>query len=627
MALRIEDYALIGDTQTAALVGTNGSIDWWCAPRFDSASTFAAILGDERHGRWRIAPAGGLQSTTRRYLDDTLVLETTFVTDDGTVKVTDCMPIRQRSVDIVRVVEGVSGRVPMRLDLSIRFDYGSIVPWVRHLDGDLRAVAGPDAVILRTPVRTHGAGMETIADFVVEPGDSVPFVLAWHPSNTEPPRPLDASRAVKDTARWWRKWAKRSQYEGEWRDTVTRSLITLKALTYAPTGGIVAAPTTSLPEWLGSVRNWDYRYCWVRDATFTLLALIEAGYIEEANAWRDWLIRAVAGSPSDLQIMYGVSGERRLTEFELTWMPGYEQSSPVRVGNAASEQFQLDVYGELFDANFHAMEAGADPDADLLSIQIALLEWLEGAWHRPDDGIWEVRGPRQHFVHSKVMAWVAFDRAVRACEMYKLDHASVNRWKHQRQEIHDQVCAEGYDTEKHAFTQAYGSKRMDAAVLMMPLVGFLPATDERVVNTVGVIERELMHEGYVARYDTTGVDDGLPPGEGVFLPCSFWYVDNLSLMGRHDEADAMFRRLAGLANDVGLLAEEYDPVAKRQLGNFPQAFTHIQLVNSAFNLSHAANNAAAGDATDAGPPVATGPAASRARRTHQDGGAHAARHG
>ncbi len=603
MGLRIEDYALIGDTQTAALVGNNGSIDWWCAPRFDSASTFGAILGDQRHGRWKIAPAGGLQSTTRRYLDDTLVLETTFITDEGTVTVTDCMPIRQRSVDIVRVVEGVSGRVPMRMDLTIRFDYGSIVPWVRHIDGALLAVGGPDAVILRTPVHTHGVEQETIADFVVEPGDVVPFVLAWHPSNADPPRPLDGRRAVTDTARWWRKWAKRSKYEGEWHDLVTRSLITLKALTYAPTGGIVAAPTTSLPEWIGGVRNWDYRYCWVRDATFTLLALIEAGYLDEAQAWRDWLVRAVAGSPKDLQIMYGAAGERRLTELELAWMPGYEGSSPVRVGNAASGQFQLDVYGELFDANFHAMEAGAEPDADLSNIQIALLEWLEGAWHQPDDGIWEVRGDRQHFVHSKVMAWVAFDRAVRASASYDIDADVIARWRQQRREIHFQICDEGYDVNKQAFTQAFGSKRLDAAVLMIPLVGFLPPTDERVQNTLKAVERELMHEGFVVRYETGRVDDGLPAGEGAFLPCSFWYVDNLALMGRRDEARTMFQRLAGLTNDVGLLSEEYDPIAKRQLGNFPQAFTHIQLVNSAFNLS---------DATGPG----HGPAQKRARRNH-----------
>lgn len=585
MTLRIEDYALIGDTQTAALVGIDGSIDWWCAPRFDSSACFAALLGDETNGRWRIAPAGGLQSTTRTYRDDTLVLETTFVTDDGTVKVIDCMPIREKTVDIVRMVEGVSGSVPMRMDLTIRFDYGSIVPWVRQHDGDLRCVAGPDATILRTPVRLEGAGEETVADFTVSPGDKVPFSMSWHPSHESPPPPLDAARAISTTARFWRHWAGQSTYHGRWRDLVTRSLITLKALTYAPTGGIVAAPTMSLPEWIGGVRNWDYRFCWLRDATFTLLALIQAGYLDEARAWRDWLVRAVAGSPSDLQIMYGPAGERRLTEFEVDWLPGYEGSTPVRAGNAASEQFQLDVYGEVFDANFHALEAGVEPDEDLINIQVQLLEWLEGAWHRPDDGIWEVRGERQHFVHSKVMAWVAFDRAIATMDRFGVAPDAQRRWKQTCADIHEQVCAEGYDSDKQSFVQAYGSKRLDAAVLMIPLVGFLPATDERMVSTVAAIQRELTHDGFVARYDSTGVDDGLPPGEGAFLPCSFWLVDNLALMGRHDEATEMFERLAGLANDVGLLAEEYDPVAKRQLGNFPQAFTHIQLVNSACHLS------------------------------------------
>jgi GH15 family glucan-1,4-alpha-glucosidase len=598
--VRIEDYGLIGDTQTTALVGLDGSIDWFCAPRFDSAACFAALLGDERHGRWRLAPAGGLRSTSRRYLEDSLVLETTFDTDDGTVKVTDCMPIRARSVDIVRTVEGVSGAVPIRMDLTVRFDYGSIVPWVRQVDGDMRAVAGPDAVVLRTPAPLRGAGLETVSDFVIGPGEKVPFVLAWHPSHETPPRAVDAARATAATTRWWRRWARQSTYRGEWRDLVMRSLITLKALTYAPTGGIVAAPTTSLPEWIGSVRNWDYRYCWLRDATFTLIALIQAGYLDEARSWRDWLVRAVAGSPEDLQIMYGPAGERRLTEFEVEWLPGYEESAPVRVGNAASEQFQLDVYGEVFDANFHAVQAGGDLNPDLLNIQVELLEWLEGAWLRADDGIWEVRGPRQHFVHSKVMAWVAFDRAVHACDQWGVHNDQADRWRRQRHEIHQQVCAEGYDAEKQAFVQAYGSKRLDAAVLMMPLVGFLPATDERVRRTVEAVQRELTHEGFVARYDTSGVDDGLPPGEGVFLPCSFWLADNLTLMGRRDEARELFERLVATTNDVGLMAEEYDPVAGRQLGNFPQAFTHISLVNSAANLSLAERSPAQRRARHAG---------------------------
>ncbi len=586
MTLRIEDYALIGDTQTAALVGRDGSIDWLCAPRFDSGACFAALLGTPEHGRWRLAPAGGLQWVSRRYRDDTLVLETTFHTDDGTVRVVDCMPPRQRSVDVVRIVEGIDGSVPMRMDLTIRFDYGSIIPWVRDGDGVLHAVAGPDALVLRTPVVTRGAGMTTVADFVVAAGESVPFVLAWHPSHEAPPRPLDASRAVADTTRWWHTWCRASTYDGEWRDLVMRSLITLKALIYAPTGGIVAAPTTSLPEWIGGVRNWDYRYCWVRDATFTLLALLHAGYLDEAKAWREWLLRAIAGAPTDLQIMYGPAGERRLTELELPWLPGYEQSAPVRVGNAASGQFQLDVYGELIDANYHAVEAGAEVSADLMNVHVALLDTLEGAWHQPDDGIWEVRGPRQHFTHSKVMAWVAFDRAARSAERAHFAEG-LSRWRAQRDEIHEQVCREGYDAELGAFVQAYGSKRLDAAVLMIPLVGFLPATDARVQGTVDAIRRDLLHDGLVARYDTADESDGLPPGEGVFLPCSFWLVDNLALMGRAAEARPIFERLVGLANDVGLLAEEYDPATKRLLGNFPQAFTHISLVNSACNLSHA----------------------------------------
>ena len=585
MTLRIEDYALIGDTQTAALVGIDGSIDWWCAPRFDSSALFAALVGDQNNGRWRIAPAGGLQSTTRSYRHDTLVLETTFVTDDGTVKVTDCMPIRDKSVDIVRLVEGISGRVPMRMELTIRFDYGSIVPWVRHIDGGMDAVAGPDATILRTPVALAGAGNETVADFVVTPGDKVPFAISWHESHRTPPRPINVGRAIAGTARWWHRWAGRSTYDGEWRDLVTRSLITLKALTYAPTGGMVAAPTTSLPEWIGSVRNWDYRFCWLRDATFSLLALIQAGYLDEARAWRDWLVRAVAGSPADLQIMYGPAGERRLTEYEVDWLAGYEGSTPVRVGNAASEQFQLDVYGEVLDANFHAIEAGVEPDEDLINIQTQLLDWLEGAWHRPDEGIWEVRGERQHFVHSKVMAWVAFDRAVTTMARFGISTDRQRRWKQSRHDIHEQVCTEGYDPDLGAFVQAYGSRRLDAAVLMIPLVGFLPATDERVRSTVAAIQRDLTHDGFVARYDTSSVNDGLPPGEGMFLPCSFWMVDNLALMGRRAEAREMFERLIGLANDVGLLAEEYDPIARRQLGNFPQAFTHVQLINSACHLS------------------------------------------
>jgi GH15 family glucan-1,4-alpha-glucosidase len=584
----IEDYALIGDTQTAALVGRDGSIDWLCVPRFDSGAVFAALLGNRDHGRWKVAPAGGIQKIERRYRDDTLVLETVFTTDDGVVKLTDCMPVRNKTVDIVRVVECLSGRVPMHMDLTIRFDYGSIVPWVGRKDGALRAVAGPDAICLRTPVRTHGAGKSTVADFVVETGDKIPFVLAYHASHEPPPRPVDGIRAVRETAHWWHQWASQCTYEGEWRDAVMRSLITLKALTYAPTGGIMAAPTTSLPEWVGSVRNWDYRYCWLRDATLTLFSLTVGGYIEEALAWRDWLLRAAAGDPDDLQIMYGAAGERRLSEYELPWLPGYERSSPVRVGNAASEQFQLDVYGEVLATLYRTRRLMPDlgDHADSWDLETALLGALEGLWRKPDDGIWEVRGPRQHFTHSKGMAWLAFDRAVNNVENFQLK-GPVAKWRTLRKEIHDQICEEGFDPELNAFTQAYGSKKLDASVLMLPLVGFLPGSDPRVQGTVAAIERGLMHDGFVARYATSpqGEVDGLPFGEGTFLPCSFWLAHNYKLIGREDDAVELFERLVGLSNDVGLLAEEYDPAAGRQLGNFPQAFTHVSLVTCAAHLS------------------------------------------
>ena len=589
MAQRIEDYALIGDTQTAALVGKNGSIDWLCVPRFDSGAVFAALLGDRDNGRWQIAPAGGLRRTERRYLENTLVLETTFHTDEGVVRLTDCMPIRGRTVDIVRLVEGVSGRVPMHMDLTIRFDYGSIVPWVgRAADGILTAVAGPDAICLNTPVRTDGAGKATVADFVVEAGETVPFLLAYHPSHQPAPRFANAERAVEETTHWWRHWAGQCEYDGEWKDAVMRSLITLKALTYAPTGGIVAAPTTSLPEWIGSVRNWDYRFCWLRDASLTLLALTVGGYHDEALAWRDWLLRAAAGDPEDLQIMYGPAGERRLTEYTVDWLDGYEHSVPVRVGNAASEQFQLDVYGEVLNTLYRTRKLIPDNGGhrDSWGLETALLGALENLWRRPDEGIWEVRGPRQHFTHSKVMAWVAFDRGVHSVEEFGLD-GPVDHWRAICNEIHQQICDEAFDPELGAFTQSYGSKNLDAAELMMPMIGFLPGTDERVIGTVNAIERHLMKDGFVARYHTSpnGEVDGLPAGEGAFLPCSFWMADNLDYIGRHDDAVALFERLLGLANDVGLLAEEYGGAGRRQLGNFPQAFTHVSLVNTAAHLS------------------------------------------
>jgi len=588
MTSRIERYAVIGDTQTAALVGDNGSIDWLCAPRFDSGACFAALLGDESHGRWLIAPAAGGRAARRRYRADTLVLETEFETPEGSVRIIDFMPIRDQTVDVIRIVEGLRGDVPMRMHLTIRFDYGHIVPWVRNVGGAITATAGPDALVLHTPVETHGEGYSTVADFTVSAGQELSFSLAWYASHVEVPGPRNAAQSLKRTETWWREWAKACNYDGAWRDIVQRSLTTLKALTYAPTGGIVAAPTCSLPEWIGGVRNWDYRFCWLRDATFTLLAFIHAGYEDEARAWRGWLLRAVAGDPADLQIMYGPAGERRLTEWEVPWLPGYEGSRPVRIGNAASEQFQLDVYGEVIDALYQARRVGiSGHDASPRDLILALLESLEAGWRLPDEGIWEVRGPRQHFTHSKVMAWVAFDRAVRAVQEFAIDDdaSRVAHWSNIRDEIHAEVCANAYDEERRAFVQAYGSSNLDAALLMIPLVGFLPATDERVRGTVDAIQRELTTDGLVMRYTSDGTVDGLPPGEGVFLPCTFWLVDNLALMGRVDQARDLFTRLVALANDLGLLAEEYDPRSGRQLGNFPQAFTHVALVNSAVNLS------------------------------------------
>jgi GH15 family glucan-1,4-alpha-glucosidase len=587
MASRIEQYAMVGDTQTAALVGDDGSIDWFCAPRFDSGACFAALLGADDHGRWKIAPAAGGRAARRRYRDHSLVLETEFDTPEGSVKVIDFMPIRDQTVDIIRIVEGVRGRVPMRMHLTIRFDYGRIIPWVRSIDGSLAAVAGPDALVLRTPVKTRGVGHSTVAEFTVGRGERVPFSLAWYPSHADMPRPRKATWSLNRTEAWWHNWAKQLTYHGDWPEVVQRSAITLKALTYAPTGGILAAPTSSLPEWIGSVRNWDYRFCWLRDATFTLLALFQAGYEDEAKAWRQWLLRAAAGEPSDLQIMYGPAGERRLTEWEVPWLPGYERSQPVRMGNAASDQFQLDVYGEVIDALYQARRLGlAGGDASPRDLISALVEFLEDGWKRPDEGIWEVRGPRQHFTHSKVMAWVAFDRMVRGLQEFGDDDAQlIARWSSIRDEIHAEVCAKAFDDGRKTFVQAYGSPHLDAALLMMPMVGFLPATDERMRGTVDAIQRELTTDGFVRRYTTETAVDGLPPGEGVFLPCTFWLVDNLALMGRLDEARSLFERLVALTNDVGLLAEEYDPSSGRQLGNFPQAFTHVAMMNSAYNLS------------------------------------------
>ena len=586
MAAPIEDYALIGDTHTAGLVSREGSIDWLCLPRFDSPACFAALLGDRSNGRWKLAPAGPVREVRRHYQGDTLVLETEHRTDDGVVRVVDCMPPRQSDPDVARVVEGVRGRVRMRMELTIRFDYGSIVPWVRHVAGALHAIAGPDSVWLRTPVPVHGENWTTLADFTVAEGERVPFMLTWHASHRPAPRRIDPVRALGDTEAWWGEWASGVEYAGGWQDAVIRSLLTLKALTYAPTGGIVAAPTTSLPEQLGGVRNWDYRYCWLRDATFTLSALMLAGLTEEAKAWREWLMRAVAGQPRQMQILYGVAGERRITEQELDWLAGYQGSRPVRVGNAAVNQFQLDVYGEVMDTLYLGRHIGLESDDAAWDFQRALLEFLESNWREPDEGIWEVRGPRRHFTHSKVMAWVALDRAIKAVELLGRD-GPVDRWRGIRRELHDEVCREGYDSERDTFVQYYGADHPDASLLQIPLVGFLPPDDPRVKGTVAAIQRELVVDGLVHRYrsDRSPAVDGLPPGEGTFLACTFWLADNLALMGRRDEALAIFERLLSLRNDVGLLAEEFDPAGGRQLGNFPQAFSHVALVNTANYLS------------------------------------------
>jgi GH15 family glucan-1,4-alpha-glucosidase len=581
----IEDYALIGDCLSAGLVARDGSIDWLCFPRFDSGACFAALLGKAEHGRWQIAPKEAVRKTHRRYRQGTLVLETDYETDDGAVRVIDCMPPRSGEPDLVRLVVGRRGTVTMGMDLIIRFDYGSIVPWVRHTERGLRAVGGPDAILIDTPVEMHGEELTTVAEFTVAAGQEVPFVLMWYRSHEQDPPALDAAKTVRETEQWWREWSSHCTYRGPWRGAVLRSLITLKALTYAPTGGIVAAATTSLPEQLGGVRNWDYRYCWLRDATFTLYALMHAGYHDEAAAWRDWLLRAVAGQPSQLNIMYGLAGERRLPELELDWLPGYEGSRPVRTGNAAHRQFQLDVFGEVMDSLHLARRAGVDGEENAWRVQRTLLGYLETAWKEPDEGIWEVRGPRRHFTHSKVMAWVAFDRMITSAERFGLD-GPVQRWREFRTAIHEEVCLKGFDASRNSFVQSYGARELDASLLMIPLVGFLPASDPRVAGTVAAIQRDLMADGFVARYPTESAVDGLPPGEGVFLPCSFWLADSLALMGRQAEARQLYERLLELRNDVGLLSEEYDPRAKRLVGNFPQAFTHVGLVNTAMNLAH-----------------------------------------
>jgi GH15 family glucan-1,4-alpha-glucosidase len=605
---RIEDYALIGDMQTAALVERGGSIDWLCFPRFDSGACFAALLGNADNGRWLIAPVNG-GTTQRRYLHDTFVLETIWDCDEGSVRVLDFMPPRGKAPDVVRIIEGIRGSVRMRSELVIRFDYGHIVPWVHRADNARLVIAGPDGLCFRTPAPTHGEKMRTISELVVHEGQRVPFVLTWYPSHEESPAEIDPEIALAETESFWREWCDTCAVElpDHSRDIVRRSLMVLKALTYSPTGGIVASPTTSLPERIGGVRNWDYRYCWLRDATLTLLALLNGGYVEEAVQWRRWLLRAIAGDPADIQIMYGVAGERRLPEFEVPWLSGYESSLPVRVGNAASEQLQLDVIGELMDALYQARTHGLPIEKPGWALQRVLLDYLERIWDAPDNGIWEIRGERRHFVHSKVMAWVAFDRAVRTVETQRLD-GPIDRWRALRDEIHQDVCERGFDDELGSFTQSYGSKELDASLLLIPLVGFLPVSDPRVRGTIDAIQRGLVEEGLVLRYRTQESVDGLPPGEGVFLPCSFWLVDCLELLERHDEAHALFERLLGLTNDLGLIAEEYDPVAKRLLGNFPQAFTHLALVNSAFNIvphlpSPMTRRHAEGLSDDAAPPA------------------------
>ena len=583
----IEDYALIGDEQTAALVGTDGSVDWLCLPRFDSAACFARMLGDEDNGYWRIAPVGADRCTRRAYRRDTLVLDTEWETEQGSVRVTDLMPQRDRAPDLVRVVEGLDGEVTLHSVLKLRFDYGSIIPWVRRADGHRVAVAGPDSTWLRSEpeVTSWGEDYGTHAEFPVKKGEKVAFVLTGHPSHARRPPLVDPYDALRHSVEDWRAWVSRCRYKGPYRDAVVRSLITLKALTYAPTGGIVAAPTTSLPEEPGGVRNWDYRYCWLRDSTLTLNALLAAGYQEEAEAWRNWLLRAVAGDPADLQIMYGVAGERRLPEFELPWLSGFAESAPVRSGNDAVKQLQLDVYGEVMDSLSLARESGLSAQPDVWALQTALLDFLRTHWQQPDEGLWEVRGGRRQFVHSKVMVWVAADRAVRTLERHPELDGDLDGWRALRDEVHREVCEKGYDPERNTFTQSYDSRELDAALLLIPRVGFLPPDDPRVIGTIDAVREELAHGGFLRRYSTDDADvDGLPGGEGAFLVCSFWLADALYMTGRTKEARELFERLAGLANDVGLLSEEYDPMTGRHLGNFPQAFSHIGLVNTALAL-------------------------------------------
>jgi GH15 family glucan-1,4-alpha-glucosidase len=584
LSLPLEQYALIGDCQTAALVGLDGSIDWLCLPRFDSAACFAALLGGPEHGRWKLAPVEVVRTVRRAYRGDTLVLETTVETASGAARVIDFMSLRSDVADVVRIVQGMRGKVPFRTEITIRPDYGAVVPWGQRIHDGLVAIAGPDLFRLRAPVPLVNENFTSHAEFTVSAGQRLAFDLTWSPSHLTQPPALDCDQALDDTERFWNGWSQRCSYAGPWRDAVVRSLLTLKALTYAPTGGIIAAPTTSLPELPGGVRNWDYRYVWLRDATFTLLALMRAGYADEARAWREWLLRAAAGKPSQMQIMYGLAGERRLPEFELPHLPGYEGSRPVRVGNAAHQQFQLDVFGEVMDALHQGWRSGLDPGEFGWRIEHALVEFLESNWQKPDCGIWEVRGPARHFTHSKVMAWVAFDRAVKAVEGFGME-GPVDRWRALRDEVHAEVCRLGFNADVGAFVQSYGTTRLDASLLMIPLVGFLPPEDPRVRSTVDVVQQRLTRESFVARYHTSPDVDGLPPGEAAFLLCSFWLADNLALTGRHEEGRQIFERILDIRSDVGLLAEGYDVDGRRLLGNFPQAFSHVGLINTARNLT------------------------------------------
>ncbi len=585
---RIEDYALIGDTSTCALVGRSGSIDWLCTPNFDSSACFAALLGSEENGRWLIAPQETPRTIQRRYIDHTLVLETTFETSTGTARVTDFMPLSSgRPVDVVRIVSGVKGHVAMKFEVRFRFDYGHIIPWVRRADGSIIAVAGPDSIRLATPFRLEGRNFTHVAEFTVSAGETLPVVLTWHRSFDPLPPPRDAAKLLEQTLAWWTDWSAKCDVPpgtpAKWRDAVIRSAVTLKALTHARTGGIVAAATTSLPEFIGGVRNWDYRYCWLRDATFTLYAMMNTGYVEEAQAWREWLVRAAAGRAEELQIMYSLAGERRLPEYELPWLNGFAGSRPVRVGNDAYLQQQLDVYGEVIDALYAARAHGLTANDDAWRVQLELIRHLDAHWRDPGAGIWEQRGSSRRYVYSTVMVWVAIDRTIKTVEQYKLD-LPVEPWKAWRKAIHDEVCTAGFSTRRNAFVQAFGSEDLDASALLIPLVGFLPIDDPRVVGTVEAVQRELMADGFVLRYIAHETADGLPPGEGAFLACSLWLADNLALMGRLDEAREIFERVLAVRNDVGLLAEEYDPLNRRHLGNFPQAFSHVGVINTARNI-------------------------------------------